>query len=610
MDFAFLNYFTRVEQLPPHDPWAAGNLMHYYYFGYYAFGQLLKITGISPGVGYNLGVATLGAWMVLAAYGGLRIFGLSRLAALSGAIAISCLSNVEWFWLLLVDGKKIDFDTFWATTRLLSSPAITEYPFWGQLFADLHPHVMGEPILMIGLSTVLWFGMIRSAREIGLGEGLFISGIIGTLLALLYLINSWDMLSLIYGAVAVSVCGGLGGAEFLTWRDQRKRVVRCLLVVVGGVGAMFLLILPHLLSSRGGPRPWAGFVTGAEFNRVGPVLRHLGLWLVPIGAALLTTISFEKVRRCRTKKSLIALCFGLFPLALGVLGVWYGVLGTPWWLYSTLGLAIGCAVLTLLITVEPVVQVAAAAVFLAASLMSIVETFFLFDRMNTVFKFYQAVWLLWGIAAVCAVVGALKGLRLGALKGRRRFLQTLTVCCVLLGVTGSVFGVKALVSVRRVEGPRPTLDGVAYLPVNHPAEAQMVDWIQTHIRGTPTLVEAWGPSYQDYARFSMYTGLPVVVGWDYHVQQRGTSPTEVEARKRAVREFYTTHDRDRAQSIALQYRINYVIVGDLERRAYGDSGFAKFQQGNGVFYEVDRFGTVALYGVALPPLPVIKSAKR
>ncbi|MCG4627878.1 DUF2298 domain-containing protein, partial [Anaerostipes hadrus] len=35
MDFTFLNYFIRLEQLPPQDPWAAGHVMQYYYFGTY-----------------------------------------------------------------------------------------------------------------------------------------------------------------------------------------------------------------------------------------------------------------------------------------------------------------------------------------------------------------------------------------------------------------------------------------------------------------------------------------------------------------------------------------------------------------------------------------------
>ena len=40
---------------------------------------------------------------------------------------------------------------------------------------------------------------------------------------------------------------------------------------------------------------------------------------------------------------------------------------------------------------------------------------------------------------------------------------------------------------------------------------------------TPVLVEAAGPSYQEFGRVSMNTGLPIVLGWEYHVFQRSQS---------------------------------------------------------------------------------------
>ena len=51
MDFTFLNFFTRLDEIPPLDPWAAGQPMHYYYFGNYLMALLVKTTGVHPGVG-------------------------------------------------------------------------------------------------------------------------------------------------------------------------------------------------------------------------------------------------------------------------------------------------------------------------------------------------------------------------------------------------------------------------------------------------------------------------------------------------------------------------------------------------------------------------------
>ena len=50
-----------------------------------------------------------------------------------------------------------------------------------------------------------------------------------------------------------------------------------------------------------------------------------------------------------------------------------------------------------------------------------------------------------------------------------------------------------------------------------------IRWMQENVQGSPVIVEAAsaGVQYQWHRRFSIYTGLPDVVGWEWHqVQQR------------------------------------------------------------------------------------------
>ncbi len=81
------------------------------------------------------------------------------------------------------------------------------------------------------------------------------------------------------------------------------------------------------------------------------------------------------------------------------------------------------------------------------------------------------------------------------------------------------------------------------------------------------ILEAQIPEYRWGSRFSVYTGLPTVQGWNWHQrQQRSVVPSvEVERRVDHVQEIYNTSDPLRAQSLIDLYGVRYIIVGGLER---------------------------------------------
>jgi uncharacterized membrane protein len=128
-----------------------------------------------------------------------------------------------------------------------------------------------------------------------------------------------------------------------------------------------------------------------------------------------------------------------------------------------------------------------------------------------------------------------------------------------------------------------------------------IRWMQENVSGSPVIVEAnlrdlyrWG------SRFSIYTGLPGVVGWEWHQQQqRALTPgIWVSERISEIDNFYNTSDLQAAQDFLKKYGVKYFVVGQLERNIYPGPGLDKFPAQNGVLWqEVFRDQDTAIYQV-------------
>src|SRR5262249_55594975 len=93
---------------------------------------------------------------------------------------------------------------------------------------------------------------------------------------------------------------------------------------------------------------------------------------------------------------------------------------------------------------------------------------------------------------------------------------------------------------------------------------------------------SWG------SRFSIYTGLPTVLGWDWHQkQQRGNfGGPVIDARAKQVEDFYNNPDPAQAIKTLSEFDVRYVILGQLETLHYSSAGLAKFQGGLGGVLDV------------------------
>ena len=119
------------------------------------------------------------------------------------------------------------------------------------------------------------------------------------------------------------------------------------------------------------------------------------------------------------------------------------------------------------------------------------------------------------------------------------------------------------------------------------------------------IVEGLANLYRWGGRVSIYTGLPAVIGWDWHQrQQRVNYSWAVTERRRQVDDFYRTGSITEAVKLLDEYDVKYVYVGELERLTYPASGLDKFSRMAAFGLEpVYSAGTVTIY--EYDPAPIV-----
>ena len=232
------------------------------------------------------------------------------------------------------------------------------------------------------------------------------------------------------------------------------------------------------------------------------------------------------------------------------------------------------------------------------------EFFYLRDqfgwRINTIFKFYFQAWLLCGIAAAYAAAFLLVSLRKSwGIVFRVGMIILLAMCLVY-----PVFGLWS-----KTNGFHPaqwTLDSTADLKSQAPDEMAAIRWLQSAPAGVVAeAVAPGGGSYTNYARVSMLSGLPAVLGWIGHENQWRGGPEAMGSRQRDLERLYCSRDWNEAEGILREYNIRYVFIGNLERGTYQpnnqscptgliETKFTRFlrpvyQQGSVTIYEYSNY---------------------
>ena len=530
MDFTFLNAFLRTSSWPPGEPWMAGMPLHYYYFGEVLAAFPILVSGCTAGVGYNLAAAAIPALgaAVLAAFG--LLIARRRSWAAAGLLPLLVLltGNLAWPWLLNLWRAGRIFDAWWATSRVIPGFAIDEYPLWTALFADLHGHFIALPVLLAALAWG-WTCVTLPDRRWWTAAALC-----GVATAALVATNPWD----IFIFVSVLAVGTVVAARRPVVGIGRLAAAAALSFAAA---APFIVELMEGLGAGAGGRGL--FLTDADFAPAWAVLRHFGPFVVPLAVLAVAILG----RRCW--------------LAVPAAGV--GIVAGLSFSSSAAALALAATALFALAAVrtpDRLGRMGWSLAVLGTVAVAGCERFTLIDRMNTLFKIYNGVWVVLAAALAIALLRT---------RGRRRLvLVAVWAPLQLAAFVNLPLGIAQGWLQPRIASPRPTLDGQAFLAAQDPQSWFLARALQAARPGV-AIAEAAGISYSDFTRIAMHTGQPTVLGWEWHLQQRGQAPAEIAARMADLETLYAGADPVARRAVLDRYRVGWVVVGDVERRRYG-----------------------------------------
>ena len=90
------------------------------------------------------------------------------------------------------------------------------------------------------------------------------------------------------------------------------------------------------------------------------------------------------------------------------------------------------------------------------------------------------------------------------------------------------------------------------------------------MKGSPVIAEAFTPKKWG-SRVSIYTGLPTIIGWDWHEsQQRWAYRWMIEAWEKDVRvNLHEPRSPRSTLGLLKKYNVKYIYVGELSRLYFG-----------------------------------------
>jgi len=641
MNFAYLNAITKSEYFPPYDPWFAGGIINYYYFGFVLVAVLIKLTSILPEIAFNLAEPTLFGALSVGMFSAAFALSLplrrhvrrgsAYLAGFTGAALVGILGNLDaglqlldQLWRLggerapqaggilrlgmgliaVIGGARFPPLDFWRSTRFIGPEdvgPIHEFPYFTFLYGDLHAHQIALPLTVAVLVVVI--NLVRTLRAAPGRIPWPSLAIAGLLVGMLRATNTWDFPP--YAAVVVL---GLVLGLLPSLLRMDRRAIQTFVICVAVFGALaqlsFWPFLQRYQLFYNGVDPVKAKTALHQYLTIQGLFIFLGgsllVWyLVRVRRRLLAT------RRARTLVAEPGYYGMLLPIGNlnafaslpGVVAGLGALLGLALWLggYPTRGFIVFAAAGAAAACVahwRRADRALQAALFGVALFATLIPEFVALQgdigRMNTVFKFYLQAWVLFSLTAAVALGWlARSSSRDALLRSVRPPWVAFGLVFAFAAVSYPLFATEGKVGLRFAELPL-WLDGMEYMDfaqyrddnrdMNLPGDAQALRWMQDNVGGTPVVLEGRSPVYRWGSRVSIYTGLPTILGWDVHQgQQRAGYAAMLQERINDVERAYASPNARDTLGVLRKYDVHWVYVGGLERGYYPAVGLDKLR---------------------------------
>ena len=574
--------------------------------------KIEKPSSLKP---YIFALAGASGLVLLGNLGTVRMIwhGLMRLAASGGDILTAAIfQRIGWTFQGLVaffKGAQLPYgwgDWYWIPSRAIPAlndvEPITEFPFFTFLYADLHAHMIALPITVFVLgwviSLILSQGQMegeRSGQQVfSLAATLFIGA---TAIGALKPTNTWDFpVFLTVGLLAIFYVSFHWLADLNRYWQAipilRHALLRLAILLASLVGLSLLLYHPFTAWYGAGYNAvelWKGTHTPiwSYITHWGVFIFFIVSWMAGETIDWMAETPLRFLGRLRPflwlVKTIVFLLIALVALLL------YLGAGISWFV---LPLTAWAGVLILRSGLPDIKRIVMFFIGTGLVLTLFVEVMVLkgdIGRMNTVFKFYLQVWTLFSLSAALSAWWIYERM----IAARMRWGTVYKAVAGILLIGALMFPITAgmaKIKDRYVVSASHSLDGMNYMlgatygesgeTLELGEDLDAIRWMLTHVQGSPVIVEGNVSEYRWGSRYTIYTGLPGVVGWNWHQrQQRAVTPPEwVTSRVEEIGSFYSTTSVGEALQFLRKYNVRYIIVGQLEQAIYPTDGLAKFYQ--------------------------------
>jgi len=534
--------------------------------------------------------------------------------------------TLQGLWKMITEGAQMPIgrgDWYWNPSRVIPpgpGNEITEFPLFTFLYSDLHAHMLVMPIALFIIAWAVSFVLSRAQLTRGEWIGSFFIGALA--IGALKPTNTWDLYT--YYLLAAIAMGYAIYKNSLTlalslWerglqlpsplRRGAGGEVNWLGKIIFAIGFPILLyVLSSLLyypftywwgQAYNSVQYWDATRTplGSYFTQWGLFLFIITAWLAWETREWMASTPVSKLSGLKKYVLVIELVLAGF-IALIVFfifdGVYSGLISLP--------LALWSAILILRADLPDTKRFVlfligtALTITLAVEFISLVGDI---GRMNTIFKLYLQAWMMFAVSAAAALGWLLPVI----FTWKPKWRNTFQVGSYLLLASAFLFtltGTTDKISDRMNPDAPHSLDSMEYMNHSQLWDGQVMElredyrairWMQDNVIGSPVIVEANCTEYRWCTRFTINTGLPNVVGWNWHQrQQRGIFSIQVQDRVNEVGTFYNTTDIQSAVNFLKKYDVQYIIVGQLERNVYPilpelPDGLAKFKEYDGMYWK-------------------------